>query len=307
MTDGKVDGYFYKKINGRYYKRTKLGTYNIEQFGEIGTENDSQVFQLANDVVSSNGGGIILIPAGTFNCNFIIDSHVSIVGEGSNITTLKSVSGSNKAVVSSRDFANLVGTAKQNPETRGVRYCQLKGFSVDGNKQNNSQGNGIEIWGCALKFNDIISANCAGHGIVTEYTTHDYPADNFSATNEALESVFDGVKTIANELNGWDWSGSHDSDLKNYISFRNKGWALYQHKGSINGYNWNSWLNSNSFYFSESFTGFNIVASAEYVGTGIEFKEWSNSSKIVGLQVGGIVTGKQIGRASCRERVLRLV
>ncbi|KMQ63876.1 hypothetical protein ACM40_03620 [Chryseobacterium sp. BLS98] len=265
-------------------------SYDVTDFGTLGTSDDSVVFQNAIDHVKTNGGGQINIPSGTYYANIILDSNIFLNGAGPNTTILKSVSGSHLDVIQGRDFALLTGTPKADPEIRGVRYAGVSNLSIDGNKQNNNAGFGMRIWGCSLYVNNIVVANCKEDGIYTEFTTHDYPLNDFSTTYDALESNFNHIKTVANNGNGWTYKGPHDSEINDYVSFRNGGWALYQEKGSLNGVHWNSWLNSNSFYFGDVVKLDNIVASGE-TGTGIEFYQAVSSCSITNLTLGGHNTG----------------
>lgn len=263
-----------------------------EYFGvkSDGITDDSVSFQKLIDRLSDLGGGDIILPSGVTVCNITIPSKVNIVGQGSNVSILKSANGSNKDVIKGKDFDVLTGTPKETPETRGVRNITFRGFSVDGNKQNNSNGYGIRIWGCSWKWEDVIVANCKSGGIWTEFTTHEYPNDDFSAVLEALESNFTRIKTIANDGNGWDWHGVHDSEINDYVTFRNKGWGFNQVKGSVNGYHWNSWLNYHSFNFESYVALDNITASGEE-GIGISMPQYISSCKITNVTIAGHETG----------------
>lgn len=272
MTDDKADGIIYIKKEGKYYRRNIL-EYDVRIFGANKTNADNSIyFNRAINFLSSIGGGKLIVPEGTWNTNIILKSKIKIIGAGNNITILRSPNNSNKDVIQSVDFENLRGTKKKTKEDRGVRWVELRDFSIDGNKQNNKAGYGIRIWGASLLFQNISAVNCKNDGIYTEYTTHDVPEDNYNGIFQSLESHFSMIKTIANDGNGWTYNGPHDSEIVDFVSFKNKGYAFYQINGSISGRHWNSWLNSNSYYFNAGVNIDNLIASGE-VGIGIEFSD----------------------------------
>lgn len=252
-------------------------------------DNSIQLQNLIN-YLENQDSRIINIPSGVIYCNIVLPSNISLIGEGSNKSILKSVNNSNKDVIKGKDFDILTNTLKETPENRGVRNLNIKGLTIDGNKQNNLNGYGIRIWGCSFFWEDLIVSNCCDGGIWTEFTTHEYPSDNFNAVFEALESQFNRIKTISNNGNGWDWNGPHDSEINDYVTFRNKGWGFNQINGSVNGKHWNSWLNYNSFNFGSYFTGDNIVASGEE-GIGIQMAHNISTCKITNAVIAGHETG----------------
>lgn len=268
---------------------------NVKSYGALGngTTNDSSAFQSANDYLTANGGGTLFVPRGTYIANFTIDSKVYVKGEGVNVTILKSANSSNLDVIKGRNFATLTGTAKQNPENRGVRYYGISDLTIDGNKANNTSGYGIRVWGCSTIWNNLIVQNCANDGIWTEFTSIDDPTALSDKSTQALESSFRNIKSIGNGNDAWHYAGPHDGNLENYVAFSNTGYAFYQTAtySTLSGRNWNSWLNGNSYYFGAGANIDQIIASGPYTGTGIEFGSTSGSSKLTNITTGGHITG----------------
>ncbi len=259
-----------------------------------GTTDDSAAVQQALDTAEERGGGTVVLGDGTFLCNLTIGSRTTLHGMGPRATTLLSVPGSNRSVVAGRGFADLTGTDKATPETRGANYVGIANLCIDGNRVANTTGYGIQIWGRSHIFQDLIVQNCAEDGIFLEFTTHDA-----GEIEDDLEGFFTNIKTIRNGGNGWTHRGPHDSILSQFVTFSNDGWGFRSearansYNGGISGTGWNSWLNGlGSFHFGAP-PGFlsDSAASGSNRGTGIELTEGSGSVRMTGI----LILGHEVG------------
>lgn len=262
---------------------------NVKSFGAKGdgVTNDSQSFQAANDFLKSKGGGILLVPSGTFIANFILDSNITLKGNGVNSTIIKSAPNSNLDVIKGRDFDLYTGTTAD-VSTQGLRFISIQDITIDGNKHNNASGYGIRIWGCFWYFNNVVVQYCKNDGIWTEFTSILSPTEN-TARTAALESMFRNIKILYCDGNAWTYNGPHDSIIDNYVAIGNLGWALYQRNFNsfLTGENWNVWKNGNGFYVGTGIAGHSLIADNDGTGIGMEFHPNSGNSRIVNSRLSG--------------------
>ena len=176
----------------------------------------------------------------------------------------------------------LIQAEHHRQENEGLRYSQIRDISIDGNKQNNTAGFGIRVWGCWWNWENVVVQNCVNDGIWTEFSTIESPTIN-NFIDQLLESRFTNIKTVFNDGNGWTYHGPHDSIVDNYVAVKNANYAFYQ-EAPIVAENFNCWLNGNGIYVGDAMNGHDIVNDAGSVG--IEFKEGIGSCKITNLRVG---------------------
>ncbi|MGI8485049.1 MAG: glycosyl hydrolase family 28-related protein, partial [Thermomicrobiales bacterium] len=171
---------------------TTGGTHNVRDYGAIGDgiTDDTLAIQAAIDSLPISGG-LVYVPAGTYLCNIQVGSFLTLRGAGAGSTILKSLPGSDRDVISGKNFAHLTGTAKVSPETRGDNCLYLFDLTIDGNKGANQTGYGVRIWGRSHIWQNIIIQNCPNDGVFSEFTTNDG-----GETRDALEAFFDNVKCI---------------------------------------------------------------------------------------------------------------
>lgn len=258
-----------------------------------GMTDDTASLQQALDTAEDEGGGLIVLGSGTYRCNLTIGSRTSLFGMGPRATTLKSVAGANRPVIQGRGFAELTGTMKATPETRGANYVGIANLCIDGDRETNTSGCGVQIWGRAQILQDLIVQNCAEDGIFLEFTTHDA-----GEIEDDLEGFFSNIKTIKNGGNGWTHRGPHDSILSQFVTFSNGGWGLKSeglpnsYNGGISGIGWNSWLNGlGSFHFGQT-PGFLSDSSATGEGgIGIELLADSGAVRMHGI----LISGHEVG------------
>lgn len=199
-----------------------------EMFGATGGSNDSQAFQDAVDYLESVGGGVLLVPKGTWHANFVVGMNITIQGVGQNITTIKSVSGSNKDVIKSKNFDELSLLPKNsvaNSETQlGSSFLNIRDINIHGNKENNTAGCGIKVFGFGFHWNNVSVVNCAEDGIYTQFVQSITPSDNMVLYE--IESMFSHIKSFNNNKSGFVFYGPHDAYFNGVHLAKNGEWGL---------------------------------------------------------------------------------
>lgn len=269
-------------------------TYYADDYANIET-----CVAAANAAVTAGAtGAVVICGAKNYPTNGIdIGSHVDIIGQGKGNTRITLNAAQNRAVIRGVNFASLTGTPKQTPELRGDNYIQLTGFTIDGNRANQTTaGIGIQLWGKLYRWSDIVITNCFGHGMYTEYT------DQYDIANhperELLTSVYDQIWIMGNGGNGVDYHGPHDAYLNNAEIYENGGWAVNIENltNSIAGLSMffvNSYLNTTGSFriYGDCQTCVGCVASAGQVGTGWDIGASQGSIKMIGCNTSGHPVG----------------
>ncbi len=259
-----------------------------------GTTNDSTAIQ--NAINSLSSGGIVNFPPGTYICNLTLNPSVWLKGAGIGVTTLKSPTNGG-TVITGKDFATLTGKVYASGDTRrGAYLSRLSDLSIDGNKANQAgTAWGIQVWGCQIRWDNVLVRECKTGGIYTEFTTHDSGAD----WTQSLESHFDYIRSLNNDGNAWTYRGPHDAVIDDYVAFGNTGWAFYSealtgyYNGAFySGHDWNSWLNTTgSFHFGAGGKLDTCTASGAYVGIGVDIVAGTGSILLSNMMVAGHLVG----------------
>jgi hypothetical protein len=261
--------------------------YNVKNYKNPAEQNFSAAFQRANDALVAVGGGTLYVPRGTYLANFTLDSNVQLKGDGIDVTTIKSVPGSNKDVIQGRDFATFTGTTAD-VDTEGVRFIAIKNLTIDGNKANNTAGCGIRLWGSYWYWENVVVQNCINDGIWTEFTSILPPTPD-TAKLAALESMFRNIKVLYCNGNAWTFNGPHDSIIDNYVAIGNAGWSFYQRNFNsfVTMENVNTWKNGNGIHVGTGIAGHDIITDNDGTGIGMEFEANTGNSRIVNLRLYG--------------------
>jgi hypothetical protein len=238
-------------------------------------------------------GGKIRCNSGTAVGQLVLPSDITVEGGALGLTILKAQTGLAGAVVKSKDFDTLTGTATLNPETRGSHRIGLSNLSIDGNKANAPSSEGINIYGMGWTFRNIMVDGCGVNGIHTEFGEEvDF------ATETTLEGSARDVRSANNGGHGWLFRGPHDSNIVGYTAFGNSGWG-FRNESLTGHYNggighcgqFNMFLNANGWYVGApvaSYAGGQIAGTS---GTGLEMLAGVGSLVILGLLVSGFTIG----------------
>jgi hypothetical protein len=142
-----------------------------------GVTNDTAAIQAAIDFVGASGGGLVRIPAGTYNANIEVSAvNVSLIGDGKTTVikptsgdclTLKSVTGGNGGHVSQMSLDGS-GGASRGLVIAGYSRGRIRDLTI------RDIGTGIYINGdnsTETFFSDIYCFNITGYGVRYERTT----------------------------------------------------------------------------------------------------------------------------------------
>jgi hypothetical protein len=202
-----------------------------------------------------------------------------LICEGSGVSTLTLLTGSNRDIVSQVNFATLTGTNSP----YGLFHGRIAGCTLDGNKTGQTKASyAIRLYGHGLNFNDLILQNAKSSGIYTEWCAD----STFAGPQDDLEGLFNNIKSIFNDGDGWTFRGPHDSDFVNLVLCQNGGWGLQvqylanAYNGNGHFSNLNTYLNSlGGIYSNSSFDG-SQVAGTTAAGWGMLIDSGSGAHNI---------------------------
>ena len=174
---------------------------HVKSYGAAmdGTADDTAEINAATAAAQAAGGGVVNLGAGTalVSDSLILREGVYIRGEGPGATTIKLANGANKDVLKTENFDTLVGT---NANAGPIRF----GFSdltIDGNKDNNTSGRGVAIYGRQYEAMRFVIRNTAGEGYFSEW---------YSGGDE-MECQIAHFKIYRSRSHGFHYRGPHDS------------------------------------------------------------------------------------------------
>lgn len=135
-------------------------------YGALGdnSNDDTAEIQAALTAAESAGGGVVVIPPGTYLVTqLVLPSYVWIVGLLPDKCIIKSKSGANTDLIVSKTYVN--------NETYVDIGNAVIGVTLDGNKANNTSGSGLIHRTYNIKIADVIVQNAYANGIVQSAVT----------------------------------------------------------------------------------------------------------------------------------------
>ena len=186
-----------------------------------GSADNTTAIQDAENAAHSAGGGIVIVPPGTFlTCSLTLYGDVVLRGDGPDVSTLRELVGCNTdALISTANFATLTGTNS----TGGESEFAVRDLTIDGNASGQGGGAGdcFRIYGFEYELANLHIHDCGGAGIYSEWSTA-----GTAPNNGAMEAFVSDLKLHDNH-NGLYWNGPHDSFLTGIDSFHNAAEQLY--------------------------------------------------------------------------------
>ena len=205
---------------------------------------DTTALQSALDAAQAAAvPGRVQLVDGTYNVSSLNwPPEVDIVGVGVNRTRIKMLPGANaSAVMQTMGFAALDAAAEAGGlfgtgPTGGAFRNTICDLTIDGNREHNTSGRGLQIYGKAYNVERVAIENTAGDGLYTNYNG----PDNFSTPAGTLEALYDRI-TIQNcGGSGWIHRGPHDSFIRGGVIFlcSGNGWEVRcsTHAHGVNTY-----------------------------------------------------------------------
>lgn len=178
-----------------------------------GTTDDSAALQAAIDAAAVTRGRVDL-PAGTIIASGIqIKTGVYLVGHGPGATVIKLKSGANADLLTVANFTTLAAGTTQG----GALEWGLRDLTLDGNKDNNSSGWAMRVYGAAYSVDNVEVQNGKSGGVFSQWGT--------GGTD--MEAHYSGFRIHDCAGNGLDWHGPHDSVFVNGHIFKNVGVGVH--------------------------------------------------------------------------------
>jgi hypothetical protein len=167
------------------------------------------------------------------------------------------------AAIKSEGFDDLAGTNS----TGGVVEVEIVGLKLDGNKEKQTKGFGLKLYGRKLTLKDVNVYYCKEDGIWTEWSTD----PGVSNPDEAMEGIFSNIRSCFNDGRGWRMLGPHDSYLTDILLYCNRlvGFACWG-GGGCQGTNLHAYGNGEAgFYIDANGTTFNNIISESNNQSGV--------------------------------------
>lgn len=194
--------------------------WNVREFGAAGDgqRDDTQAIQAALDAAASSGGGLVVLPGGSYSTRTLaIRTGVHLAGAGIEATILKLRDGTNDDLLRTRDHARLVGSNR----TLGPFNWSVRDLTLDGNRARNRAGCGLRVYGWGYVLRELRVRQCAGAGIDSEWSTDDPPwtEDGRGTPGDSMEAQFVNLKVHHCGQGGILVRGPHDSQLVNCVVY----------------------------------------------------------------------------------------
>jgi len=236
------------------------GVYYANQFSgnDIGAQINTAVA-----TIGSGNTGVIIVPPGDWNATTLItigksqiliiqgsgtftcvgirfsDSLTDYSGTGAlwcpENATIKLADGANVDLISQTNFSALTGSNN----AFGLSRVFVKGCTLDGNKANNSSGNGVSLYGRMFTLEDITEHDAAQVGIVVE--GHD--AASFSIWEDDDVSFITRCKWLQNGGDGVNFLNNQSWVMCDGSIWGNGGWGITT-SSPVSILNINMFLNS---------------------------------------------------------------
>ena len=171
--------------------------YNLSDYGGNcdGSADNTTPFTNAIAAIVANGGGHLIIPAGTCMSSTInLPEGVPfwMQGQGVDATTIKLTSGANADLVTNPNFAALSATGAAG----GIFRIELSDMTLDGNMANQTGTSWVlRTYGHGNRWEDLIVQHGLTGGIYSSYGT---AIDIFASPANDLEDSYVNIKTIFN-------------------------------------------------------------------------------------------------------------
>jgi hypothetical protein len=194
---------------------------------------DTADLQAKLDALNADGGGSLTLRAGTYIASTLtIYSNVTIRGQGVDATILLQKAGTNADFVVSEGFAALegtnggalTGTPYDNPSSSvlGIHGYELAGFTIDGNKANNTSGRGLCIYGYAGRIPSLRIRNCAGMGFKHDWrSTVGIQASRLPGGTNTMQCLVGELHIVGCNGGGGKWNGPSDTQVLNLEAAQN--------------------------------------------------------------------------------------
>ncbi|MGU2439568.1 hypothetical protein ACTXHA_04120 [Burkholderia cenocepacia] len=191
---------------------------------EAGDVDFTEAFVRAADYLKTRGGGIIECPGPLYVARSItIPRFVLIEGKGADATELRCADGVNADFITSESFGALTGSGLDVVgDARVPSWFGLRALRVDGNREANTQGRAVALYGANIIVDDVLIRRAAGGGLYTEYAANISGLGDWRAQEEGYVR-----NLVVRECGGVGWlnRGPHNVHMDNIICCLNDDWG----------------------------------------------------------------------------------
>jgi Pectate lyase superfamily protein len=273
------------RIESRVYDARMLGAKGD------GTTDDTSAIQAAIDAAAV-AGGTVYCPPGTYICSMLtMRSKVHVVGAGYEATVIKLANGTNDALIRTDGFLSLLGSNSG----AGVAQWSMERLTLDGNRTNNSAGDGLQVYGFGYTLRDLRIREFADGGIRSEHS--DDPGVPTPAY-DCMEAHVENVKVHDCGASGILWNGPHDSNFIGVFVYACGGEGIWvQAKGMLRASNCHVYaVGGSPWYLEGDLYAVNCIGEGPGAGHPAVFVGHNDVH-----WTGGFVGGIEIyGAAACR-------
>ncbi len=219
------DGNTYFKVSGQYFEQTLAADSSFldaRDFGAIGNgiADDWAALQsmldAARDAAMALDGPVrCQLPPGVYRVTQTLVTYtgVEIHGSGPITTIVKLANGANCDILNSFDFASLTGGTSAG----GIHHFAIRNIGFDGNRANNTSGNGVQVFGYNGVMEDIMIRSCRSIGLKSEWGNQTISG----STTSQLVTYLNRFQLHDCGSWGLAWHGPHDSYVSNGEVYRN--------------------------------------------------------------------------------------
>lgn len=214
-----------------------INTISVMDYGATGngTTEDTTAVQNAINAVSALGGGFVYFPRGTYLLGALtLPNRVVLKGASVTATTLKVKNGLNAHFIKSVGFDALQAATNKwlhNADSMPT-YLGVTDLQIDGNKANQTAGDGIRIYGKGLILGPLLVRDCYGNGIYTEGGDIAGQTDWY----DLPEGIGGHVQIRNCGGHGWHFRGPHDH-IQNTLTINQCGGDGLRMESSAGAYN----------------------------------------------------------------------
>lgn len=193
-------------VDGIYYNRTTTG-----------------IRDAVYDCYISNCHSVY-IPGGnaTTTVKIVQYQGITIRGDGKNKTVINAANGLNDNVIESFNFSNYTNTGTTTNQSNNL---ELKDLTINGNKNNQTQGSCLKWYVAQPIISHVMFSNCKDDGMYTEWSSIETNPSTIGFG--FIEGKFIDVDADANGNDGIVHRGPHDSQFTQSISSRNGRYGYY--------------------------------------------------------------------------------
>lgn len=190
--------------------------YDARDFGVIadGSTGISGFLNRAIAAVAAKGGGRIHLPAGTMiaDAPIVVRSQVTLYGQGIDATIIKAKNALNAPIITTLNTETLWGGVSED----GEQFWGLENLTLDGNKANQSSGDGIKTYSRAFLLRWVKVTGCKGRGINTRWGNGPSWNDPDARANDPfMEASVENIFVSYCDQEGVHYDGPHDGRFYN--------------------------------------------------------------------------------------------